>query len=227
MAPHPDDETLGCGARLAMARAAGVEAHVVVLSRGEAGQDSEGGHGSLPELRARELGEAMRTLGVPPDHLLQWDFPDGSLSSFTEEIAVRLAGLIDEAAPDDVYVTCVQESHPDHAAAAEATRLALARTSCRPRLLEYPIWLWTDWPLSRRHARGAKGLRELLRMLAERTAEAVDTASVGSAKEAALAAYRSQHGDEKGQRGLPESILRDAARPRELAFVTTDRVARR
>jgi len=69
VAPHPDDETLGCGGTLARWAAAGVEVYVLAITVGDlpqVGADSES------STRAQEFAAACHVLGVT-DHELAWE----------------------------------------------------------------------------------------------------------------------------------------------------------
>ena len=150
LAPHPDDETLGCGAVIARARAAGDEATVVIAT--------DGRHSSrspllapepLARLRSAELQRACRTLGVADRDVVQLDYEDGTLGADVPRLAGDLAALLAARRPDTVFVTCLQDHHPDHRALHRALRLALAGPAPgghRPEVLAYPIWAWTSGP---------------------------------------------------------------------------------
>jgi len=217
LAPHPDDETLGCGARIAAACRAGVAVTVVVATDGAASHGAPD-TGRLRALRAAELAEATAELGLAPVDVIALDHPDGELAGREAELAEVLARLIDERRPDEVCCTSRWESHPDHAAAARAMRLALARTRARPVLSEYPIWLWGDWPLSRRWL--LRGTPAWLGLILRRRVHAVQLAAVRDRKHAALAAYRSQLGEavDGVSAGLPPAVLERARTGPELFF---------
>lgn len=61
VAPHPDDETLGCGGTLAKWAAAGAEVHVLAVTVGNLPQV---GASSDRQTRAQEFSAACRVLGV-------------------------------------------------------------------------------------------------------------------------------------------------------------------
>lgn len=216
VAPHPDDETIGCGARIARARAAGTPVTVVVATRGErAAGGAPDAH--LGQRRAAELRTALATLGVAPGDLHQLGHPDGALADRVTALADEIGAVVRAVRPSDVCVTGLDEPHPDHAAAAAATRRALAAVADPPRLLEYPIWLWSVWPLSRQHRAGS--LARAGRLAAGRHVERVALGEVAAVKEQALAAYESQ----LGEQGLPPAVLARAVRDPELVFVVPRR----
>jgi len=64
IAPHPDDETYGCGGLIARARAGGGQVYVMVVSAGDLQHyDEERSHVAVSR-RQSELAESMRVLGV-------------------------------------------------------------------------------------------------------------------------------------------------------------------
>lgn len=116
VAPHPDDEILGCGGALALHARRGDPVHVALVTSGEAG--GEGG-ARLDESRAaaRLLGESEVTCLGAPDGAVAGD---GSL-------AERLAALVARLGPRVVYAPSAFEMHPDHVATLDATAAALSR----------------------------------------------------------------------------------------------------
>lgn len=142
VAPHPDDESLGCGGLIAACRAAGLPVTIVVVS------DGAGSHPNsrlfaapcLAELRRGEALEAARRLGVPAAAVHFLDLPDRFVPADGPE-AERAAAVITAlgADADVVLVSWRHDPHTDHRAsfalAAAATRRLPGAT-----LWEYPIW---------------------------------------------------------------------------------------
>ena len=139
LAPHPDDEAIGCGGTILRHAVAGDAVRVVFLSSGE-----KGGHG-LSEIetirvREREARAAARILGVKAVEF--WREPDGALSARAGAVN-RLRAALRRWKPDKVYVTHDQEMHPDHRASARLARLAmrgLGARQKRPDVLMYEVW---------------------------------------------------------------------------------------
>jgi len=78
LAPHPDDESLGCGGLIAACCAAGRPPVVVILTDGSG---SHAGSREYPKarliaLRAAEVTEAVGILGLPSDRLMFLHQPD-------------------------------------------------------------------------------------------------------------------------------------------------------
>ena len=196
VAPHPDDEVLGCGGTIAELRRRGCRVRVVVLTDGTASQRGLADPGELRARRADEAVAAARVLGVEEVELL--GFADGSLGANVDDAALLLGRHLHEVAPSDVFVSWRGDPHPDHAAASAVTARALRSAPGPARVHEYPVWYWHRPPwcpvasVGRRLAARSTvtelaGLRSLIRFR-----EVVDVRPHLAAKWAALGAYASQ-----------------------------------
>jgi LmbE family N-acetylglucosaminyl deacetylase len=120
LAPHPDDEVIGCGGVLRLFAAAGVPATVIFMSDGR----SKDGHVSLflrdkptpaeERVVAERKGEAARAgavLGVSQQVFL--DLPDGGVRP-TQASVLRLAAELDRLKPDIVFLPFLIDQHSDH-----------------------------------------------------------------------------------------------------------------
>ncbi len=138
LAPHPDDETLGCGGLLAACAAAGVSAYVFILTDGSL---SHPGAQNLSRLRRGETVAALRALGMKPQALGQVSLRDGRAlfdGAGMRRAAARLARFAVKVNAKRLFVAWRHDPHPDHMAAA----LVAERARCiAPRLqvLHYPI----------------------------------------------------------------------------------------
>lgn len=177
LAPHPDDETLGCGATLARKVDAGTSVHVLVLSDGASWPPMNTPAENITT-RDSELRRATRILGVPEDAVMHYGFGEMKLAALLEEMSDAIADAVRRAGPHEVYTTSTSDPHPDHAAVGVAARRVLKGS--RIRVLEYAVWQW--------HAPGswAKMLKDASRP------ESVRTAGYRDRKRDALAEYTSQ-----------------------------------
>ena len=128
LAPHPDDEVLGCGGALALAAARGEDARVLVVFDGALGDPL--GRFERATYVARRRAEALAAgaaLGLAPGAYRFWALPEGHAPADAELLAGarRLAALVDELRPDVVYAPWIGEGRRDHATVARAARLAL------------------------------------------------------------------------------------------------------
>jgi len=142
IAPHPDDEVLGCGGVIARHSARGDRVQVVVVSRGapDIFPPEE-----VEETRS-ELAAAHQLLGVEDVHFL--DFPAPRLDTVPGHVlADRLTRLVREIQPRTVYAPHWGDLHSDHKAAYWATMVA-TRPNGGPRverLLCYETLSETEW----------------------------------------------------------------------------------
>jgi LmbE family N-acetylglucosaminyl deacetylase len=145
-APHPDDETLGCGGIACKMIAAGARARFVFVTDGATSHANHVDPRQLRELREAEAIEAVRRLGGAPQDVAFLRFPDGDAHEFVPAIAEAIIPLLADWQPDSVFVTHASEPTSDHTAVNRAVLSAL-RSLARPlTVYEYPIWYWYHWP---------------------------------------------------------------------------------
>ena len=114
-APHPDDETIGCGGSLALHTKAGDPVKVVFLTNGAKGDSSgEIAKESYVELRKDEAKKACAFLGVTD--LEFWSYEDRSLAG-SRGVLRQMIDLLEDFQPQLVYAPSPLEFHPDHRAA--------------------------------------------------------------------------------------------------------------
>jgi LmbE family N-acetylglucosaminyl deacetylase len=125
-APHPDDETFGCGGALALYARAGAQVSVVVLTDGSAQVDADE-RAAHVAAREAETRAALACLGV--SDVAFWGLPDRGLAAETG-LASRIAQTIAQARAQVVLAPSLWEIHPDHVAVGRAA-LAAARGAAR------------------------------------------------------------------------------------------------
>lgn len=184
LAPHPDDESLGCGGLIAAACQKGLPPIVAIVT------DGTGSHPSsrqfppqaLQALREREAEEAAGALGLGRERLVFLRLKDTAAPRHGATFDATVAALSSLAISNrcaTIFAPWRHDPHGDH----EATYFiaeAVARRS-GARLVAYPVWGWTlggDIDL-------ADPLPDGVRL---------DIHPYLSAKRAAIAAHRSQHG---------------------------------
>ena len=142
VAPHPDDEVLGCGGVMARHAAAGDEVHVAVVTRGHPDVFSAD---SVDRVR-NEAKDAHSILGVRSVRYLE--FPAPRLDTIPRhQIADAVAGMIRELGPEIIYVPHHGDMHFEHGMTYEACLVA-ARPGRQPvvrRILAYETPSETDW----------------------------------------------------------------------------------
>src|SRR5262249_39009125 len=135
VAPHPDDEAIGCGGAVCLHRQHGDEVHVAFLTSGEHYTDATppDTNRAVREAEAEAAGRVLDVQGVECLRL-----PDLGLSENVDVAARRLARVRAERAPGIISLPHPAEAHPDHAAALPIVRAALA--GAPPELRGYEVW---------------------------------------------------------------------------------------
>ena len=214
LAPHPDDESIGCGGLIAAATAAGLPVRVVVVS------DGTGSHPGLPPERIRAVREretlaATAALGLPPEAVHFLRLPDRDVPAAGPGFAAAVEAILDLArpAPDAVLCTWRHDPHCDHAASFAITE-AVVRRLPGVRLLAYPVWGWAfAHPIAGFPLPPPPILPGLPR------GRRFGIARVLEAKRRAIAAHVSQHSDRMGDADafqLPPEAIALALRDVEL-----------
>lgn len=170
VAPHPDDETLGAGGLVQRVLAGGGAVRVVVVTAGDGYREAAAAASGHPEpsaadyralgaLRARELDDALRILGVRD--VVRLDFPDGGVDALWgrcrhaatpyvapetgrgpfvgDDLARRLQDAIGAVRPTLVVGPDPRDHHADHAATGRFVREAVGTLPARPLLLTYLV----------------------------------------------------------------------------------------
>ena len=133
-APHPDDESIGCGGLLVRLVEAGVPVHVVLVTDG-------GGAGGLPAgaaaLRQEEFLAALHTLGVKSHAML--GFEDGALDRGAA-LRLAVASQVQAFAPNWVLSPSPADAHRDHRCVAHAVQQAALASAAVQWMLQYETW---------------------------------------------------------------------------------------
>ncbi|MFI8393422.1 PIG-L deacetylase family protein [Pseudomonas sp. NPDC078863] len=142
IAPHPDDEVLGCGGIMQLLAAAGRPLQLISVTDGSASHP-----GSqrwtverLSVVRPQESAEALRRLGLPM-HSLKWlrgGFTDTQVAAQETELSEFIGGYLH--ASDVVFTTWRQDGHSDHEAVGRASVEAARRVGATCH--ELPVWTW-------------------------------------------------------------------------------------
>ena len=145
VAPHPDDEVLGCGGVMKKMVNNGSEAYVLIVTNAHVGDPERYLLEGIQNVRNEALA-AHRALGVKDTFFM--DFPAPRLDTFPSyKIATALSELIQKYQFDTVFVPHRGDIHKDHKAVFDATLVA-----CRPvnncsvkRVYAYETLSETEW----------------------------------------------------------------------------------
>ncbi|HEX3983663.1 MAG TPA: PIG-L deacetylase family protein [Acidisoma sp.] len=212
LAPHPDDESLGCGGLLAQCSAAGIPAQVAILTDGS---HSHPGSASYPpprlaSVRHEEARAALAILGLPETSLFWIGAEDTRLPATgteAEAIIAWLSAICEETGCTLLFAPWRHDPHCDHEASNILAATLAERTGLA--LMNYPVWGWT-LPDSHDAPPPQAGFR-------------LDITQQLPLKEKAIRAHATQYGgvvtDAPDGFALPEELLSVFRRPYETFLV--------
>jgi LmbE family N-acetylglucosaminyl deacetylase len=185
LAPHPDDESLGCGGLIATCVAANRVPLIVVLTDGAGSHPNsiEYPPDRLRVVRKREVLEAVACLGLSPNRVVFLGEPDTAAPhsgpGFDRVVGqlVRLIGRDPNCSA--ILAPWRLDPHCDHEAASLAAAAAAGIAGVRH--VAYPVWGWTlpaHAPVAVSHATGWR----------------LDVSVFQSRKQKAIRAHRTQYG---------------------------------
>jgi LmbE family N-acetylglucosaminyl deacetylase len=146
LSPHPDDESLGVGGLIALARHHDQDVSVILLTDGSKSHPNSRAYprDRLIATRRSELAEAGRILGLTPDRLFELGFLDAAAPTVGPDIdrSVEDVGkIVTASGAQSLFVTWKHDPHCDHEAAAGLAE-ELRRRYPFLKLWSYPIWGW-------------------------------------------------------------------------------------
>lgn len=216
VAPHPDDETLGCGGAIAQLTARGHDVRVLVITDGTQSHPNSQKFSAavLKGIREQETTAAMSTLGVDQRTITFLGVKDGSVPQMASAEFVRVqercCRYLRDVVPGTIFLPWRYDPHPDHRATWQIIQAAVLETGRAVRYIEYPIWDWDSTQQKQLSGVGA--------VLGWR----LDMTAVLEQKRRAIALYRSQLGDlidddPEGFSLTPE-MLKNFTQPWEVFF---------
>ena len=213
LAPHADDESLGCGGLIAAASAAGHPPFVLILTDGTGSHPNSRAYPPprLKDLREQEAMSAVSILGLPLGRLGFLGLRDTAAPMEGDGFDAAVAAILsfaERTGAASVLSPWQHDPHCDHLAAHLMASAAVAR--CRLRHLAYPIWGWMLPPDTRLPGPAPRGMR-------------LDITEHSAVKRRAIAAHASQYGgliqDDADGFQLPPNLLDIFSRPYE-TFLT-------
>jgi len=118
VAPHHDDEVLGCGGLLAQLAAAGARVRVLFLSDGAAGVGGGEAARAYAARRREESTSALAALGIEDEDGASYlELPDGALAHHLEDLSAALRDALIDFGADLLLVPSPLEATADHRAA--------------------------------------------------------------------------------------------------------------
>lgn len=145
VAPHCDDEVLGCGATMVKFAKQGVDVYVAIVTNGNLGAPELFSEEGTKKVRAEAL-EAHKKLGVKETFFL--DFPAPRLDSIPSyKLAIAMEKVIRENAITDLYIPHRGDIHKDHRITYEACLVAARPINNNPvkNIYSYETLSETEW----------------------------------------------------------------------------------
>jgi LmbE family N-acetylglucosaminyl deacetylase len=208
IAPHPDDESIGCGGLIACLRRRGIKVWVMIAT------DGTGSHPNSPSvptsqllaIRRREALAALGILGVQRRCISFANMRDRFVPNrgpgFQGAI-IKACSLLAKLSPGLLVIPSPSDQHGDHQALAAIWRHAATRAPNALRVVEYLVWPSAT-------------------LIVKAHCLKLDTSSVRHLKRRAIAAHRSQRGlivtDDPQGFILPPALLARANRQWEIYF---------
>jgi LmbE family N-acetylglucosaminyl deacetylase len=220
VAPHPDDESLGCGGLLAACAAAGRQARVVVVSDGAGSHPNSRAwpRDRLVAQRQAEARAAVAALGLDPGRDIGFlGLPDTAVPGSGPDFGAAVAALRRAAgpAPGSVFAPWPHDPHGDHVASFAIAAAARQAWPPETQFFAYPVW-----GLAFAHPIPGLPLPAAPLLPAAPRGFRLDMARHPPAKRRAVMAHESQVtaliDDDPGGFRLPEAALALAFRPFEL-----------
>jgi N-acetylglucosamine malate deacetylase 1 len=138
IAPHPDDEAIGCGGALCCHADKGDRITVVFLTSGELGLEHLA-PAKAQRVREAEANAAGRLLGVARLEFLR--LPDWTVADHLRRGARLISPILRAEAPGIIYLPHPHDWHPDHQAALPMLRAGLRGLRLpKVELRTYEVW---------------------------------------------------------------------------------------
>lgn len=220
LAPHADDETLGCGGLIAAASSAGHPPFVLILTDGTGSHPNSKSYPPqrLKAVREQEARDAVAVLGLPGNRMAFLGLRDTAAPMDGKEFEAAVDAIcstVEKIGAATVLAPWQHDPHCDHLA---AHRMAVAAASrCQIRHLAYPVWGWTLDPDIMLPGPAPQGMR-------------FDITQHLAVKQRAIAAHVSQYGrlieDDPSGFQLPSNLLEVFSRPYETFLAMNEQADR-
>jgi len=142
IAPHPDDEVLGCGGTIAKHTRAGYDVYLCIVTKGYTPDWSE----EFLRKRPNEIEKVGKILGISKTYFLA--FPTVKLDTIPQkELNDSFVQVVNEVKPEVVYIPHRGDVNKDHRLVFDAAIVATRPKPDSPikTLLSYEILSETEW----------------------------------------------------------------------------------
>ncbi len=141
IAPHPDDEVLGCGGTITKHTKEGGEVYLCIVTKAYTPEWSE----EFIKNRLKEIEKANKILGIKKTYFL--DYPTVKLDTIPQkELNEAISKVVNEVNPDVVYIPHKGDLNKDHRLVFESTLVATRPINRKvKRILSYETLSETEW----------------------------------------------------------------------------------
>ncbi|MCW5965854.1 MAG: PIG-L family deacetylase [Bryobacterales bacterium] len=137
LAPHQDDETIGCGGAIALQAEAGAKVAVVIVQDG--GDEHEKLNLSRQDMTARRNAESRRAteaIGIEPPICLNYR----SLHASRSDAVAAVRQLLLDRKVDAVFTPFLLDNHADHRTTNAILAEAMGQLPWNVRVFGYEVW---------------------------------------------------------------------------------------
>lgn len=199
-APHPDDETLGCGGTILCKKASRASLKLVYMTDGSRSHPDQIDPAELRLIRRQEALLACRALGLTEADVIFLDIADEHLGEHQDLAQQKVREILQTWQPTQVFMPYRRDPHPDHIQTSICVLAALAQCQMPMTVYEYPVWAWHHQPWTRAESGVLGYLRGLKKSMAwsfgwhmvQEFRWAVPIQAVLAAKRSALAHHKTQ-----------------------------------
>lgn len=144
VAPHADDESLGCGGIISLLTKYNQTVYILLVSDGTLSHPNSKEYPAekLRDLREEEFKNAANILNVPEENLIFCRYQDRNVPHQNDgnfvNAAAAISKLLNLIKPESIFVPWRRDPHPDHRASYQLIKKANHGVS---KIYEYPIWL--------------------------------------------------------------------------------------
>ena len=141
IAPHPDDEVLGCGGTIAKHSENGDDVYLIIATKAYTPDWTE----EFIKNREKEIKESNKILGIKKTYFL--NYPTVKLDTIPQkELNDSIAKIVNKIKPDIAYIPFKGDLNKDHRLLFEASLVALRPIHHKvKKILSYEILSETEW----------------------------------------------------------------------------------
>jgi len=144
IAPHPDDDIIGCGGMIALKKALAAKVDVLFITRGELALQSRGvSNSAVSKARTSCAIRALSILGVEETRIHWLDCRSHDIEKHLELTVQGIRSLMKARPKSDIFIPHPKDGHPDHENTAEAALIA-SDESLGHNYYYYYIWHWIN-----------------------------------------------------------------------------------